>query len=566
MKLIVFSMFGDYANPYLDLGLPTTHIQISARPGKVDIAVDTHLDGHFVRELKTQVARVALPVLQAEILKILRDQRDDALIVYLHEERVYPGVADLILASGIPYVFGFDEKCRMPWSQRHFVGSARDRICFKEDAQDVFKRSYLFDCDVIQKDDEATLLDRLKRCGSRERLVPLERSTSSKNHNVLLLSYYYSPALTVAVHRVRFWKENMARVAKEALGASAPNIQTQVLTACESYQNDTRNLVVPDRAQIDAQGTREHVVQSRLAAARVNWTAVYWSAHIRRWFEQHPDAHFDTVIMSGNPFFYFGLSEYFKERFGAKVILDFRDPFANNPRFTYSIAHKSLVEELEDNYLDTSDAALAVNTMCLRALRLLPGQKSAVIANGFDESVVDEIKPKPIPNDNGRAKFIYTGKFYADRDASALVKAMNPDKHRFLHIGWQSDADDHLDDYPAMERLGVMDYPEVVAHCKSADAGVIFASGDAFEQTTKIFDYLAADIDIIIVTDGAIEYGNLHEMTADLDGIYWVRNTERGIAKFVKNYTPKRRRRPQRARFSRGAATENLVRLMLDKD
>ena len=186
-----------------------------------------------------------------------------------------------------------------------------------------------------------------------------------------------------------------------------------------------------------------------------------------------------------------------------------------------------------------------------------------MVSNGFDEGVVDSIEAADIGGDPKKAKFIYTGKFYGGREATSLVAGLDPEKHHFLRIGWQSEADDHLDDYPVMERLGVMECRDDMSHCKSADAGVIFAYGDAFEQTTNIFDYLSADIDIIIVTDGKTEYGNLHDMKKDLDGIYWVRNTKRGIAKFLRVYEPVKRKRSQQNRFSRLNSTKVLFPLLV---
>ena len=240
------------------------------------------------------------------------------------------------------------------------VGSARDRICFSESAKDAFKRKYLFDCTVMPTEDSNALLGWLKASASPTRLKPLVKPASdSKDMNVLLLSCYYSPALSVAIHRVRYWEQPLGTIAKRRDEGS--NIGTQVMCATESILNDEANLVVPDRGEVGANDIETKTLKTRLAVARVNWTAVLWMEHIQQWFEQNPNAHFDAMVISGNPVFYFGLTGFFKERFGAQVILDFRDPLSSNPRFTYRSEHKAIVEELEDEYLEKSDVSLTVN-------------------------------------------------------------------------------------------------------------------------------------------------------------------------------------------------------------
>lgn len=562
--LVVFSYFGHGATPFLSLGMPVIHVQLSLGPTHVDLTIETHINGHTVRDVKMQLEAQDIKLVEARILQRLRNVDEDFLIVYCHHERIFEASYELILEAGFPFIFAFDENCALPWTQFHFVGSARDRICFSEDHKAAFRRTYLYNCTAMAPEVPAALIERLERCASRERLRPLTKPSGTKGMNVLFLSYYYKPALSVAIHRVDYWQAHIAEVARRTFGASAPEIQTQVMTACESYENDRQALVVPDLGELRVNDDGIRVLKTRLQAARVNWISVYWEAHVKAWLDNHPDAHFDAVVMSGNPFFYFGLTHEFKKRFGAQVILDFRDPFSSNPRFIYSPAHKVLLEELEDEYLDASDASLSVNDLCRQSLRLDNKHVSELVPNGFDESVVDDIPAATIPGPANKIRFIYAGKFYGDRDATTFVSGLDPKQHRLLHIGWESETDDHLDEYPAMERLGVMPYVDVVAHCKSSQAGVIFASGDAFEQTTKIFDYIAADIDIVIVTEGVTHYGNLHTMTEALDGVYWVRNSEKAIAAFLDNYEPRKRKRPQRNRFSRGHAARTLVRLLVE--
>ena len=269
-------------------------------------------------------------------------------------------------------------------------------------------------------------------------------------------------------------------------------------------------------------------------------------------------------MLSGNPFFYFELGAYFKEKWGAKIILDFRDPFANNPRFVYSEAHKSLVNDLEDQYLASADYALSVNKYCLDSLRLPSKKMGYVVANGYDERIVDKAKAIPLRKKTKKINFVYTGSFYADRNAEPFLAGLNPKSHNLIHIGRQTATDEHLDNYPAIERYGLMPYADVVGYCRNMHAGIIFTSGKAFEQTTKIFDYIATGIDVVLVTDGEIHTGELENLTKGLEGVFWVKNNPKSISNFLKTYSPRRKRRKVTEQFSRLKQTEVLYGLIMN--
>jgi len=191
--------------------------------------------------------------------------------------------------------------------------------------------------------------------------------------------------------------------------------------------------------------------------------------------------------------------------------LDFRDPFANNPRFVYTPKHKELVSALESKYIKDSDHALSVNRYCLDALHLDDPNKGVVVANGFDERVSTSIEAIPLREGEQRHSFVYTGSFYSDRNAEPFLKAMDKDKQTLIHIGRQQQADSHLDSYEAT--------------------------------------------------------GELHNITKNLKGVYWTRNTETSLSKFFETYIPSQvgQSDENRTLYSRRAQTERLLDVILNK-
>lgn len=509
--------------------------------------------------------------LEALFLRLCRKIAGEGLIIYHHNSKIFERMRTLILLSRQPYALLVSNDISFNWLQQHFVAGARARFTLSEETRSDWRGRFVFDCAHVDRESITPLLT---ACSNRDRKAqsvsgggtpksPAKTAAKVKkgstNTSVLLISYFMPPAETVAVHRLDYWQEALPKIAK----SKRKSLNVTVLTAIESYKNDSRYIVVPDRGDYGVDDISTQALVDRAKASRVNYFAAYWASHVRQYFDANPDVKFDSIVISGNPFFYFELGAYFKEKWDAKIILDFRDPLANNPRFVYSDAHKSFVNDLEDAYLSTADYALSVNKYCVDALRLPTPEIGHVVANGYDERIIDKIKPIKLRTADNTMSFVYTGSFYADRNAEHFLACLNPKQHKLIHIGRQAATDSHLDAYPAMERYGLMPYSDVIGYCRSMDAGIIFTSGAPFEQTTKIFDYIATGIDIIIVTDGEVQTGELENLTKNLEGVYWVKNNPASITKFLKRYAPSSERRKLTQQFSRRKQTERLYSLIM---
>jgi hypothetical protein len=107
-------------------------------------------------------------------------------------------------------------------------------------------------------------------------------------------------------------------------------------------------------------------------------------------------------------------------------------------------------------------------------------------------------------------------------------------------------------------------YEELISNLKASDAGIVMTTGEPTMSTTKIFDYVACDLDLIILTKGRPRTGLLHELTSDLEGVYWVRDDPLELESFFQTYRPERLKRKERLRFSRREQAKRLLEMLYE--
>lgn len=543
------------------------HIGVIREGRAYRLTFRTYLKGQLIELSSQDVGYNSIALLEAILLMQIRQSTDTGYILYRHSQAIFPLCRTMLLSAGVPYGIWFDDDVDMTWHNQHMLAGASIRLCFSEETQKNFRSRHVFDCELFAPVDP---LPRLTYVCARNiqhpDLAPTPDTTSPEaqiveraDRKVLLISYYMPPSETVAVHRLQYWEEMLPKIARDH--GDAP-IAVTALTAVHSHLTHGEYIFVRDDGGLNCEDGDTINLVDRLRAAGVNFFAVYWAEKIRRLFDAHPELRYDAVVMSGNPFFYFELADYFRQCWGATIITDFRDPFANNPRFKYTPEHKALAIELERKYISASDYVLAVNEYCLSSLELDRPDKGVVVANGFDERIVEVCDPIPVRDEDDKINFIYTGSFYADRNPEVFLAGLDAARHRLVHIGRVREEDRHLDNYPTMTRYGLMAYEDVVAYCKSMDVGVIFTSGAPFEQTTKIFDYIAADLTIFIITDGEPHTGELENLTGGLTNVFWARNTPKEIAALLDGFTVPERVPGEGRQFSRRSQTEILYGLI----
>lgn len=386
-----------------------------------------------------------------------------------------------------------------------------------------------------------------------------DEPSSDADSRVLIVSYYAPPATPVSVQRLAYWHRKLPEIASER------GVQMDVtwLTATFRASALPNIAVVPDRGPHETSG-RWFELYTRARDLGLDAMGISWSQYVELSLDSL-DGPYSTVVISGNPFHYFALGEVFKSEWGSKILLDFRDPFAYNPRFNFTEEQRDFARELESDWVKRADAVVSVNQYCLDTVAPRVEVPRYVVANGFDEAIVDG-SLTAVREQHRPMRVAYSGTVFPNLPLGGVLDALPPDRLELHHFGRDYSATQDVAKHPNAVVRGLVPYAELIPDLRECVAGIIMTSGEPSTQTTKLFDYLACDLDIIIVTSGRPRTGNLHEVTKDLKGVFWVKNSDRDLGQFFKRYEPTLPRRPERESFSRRDQTRRLFELIMEME
>lgn len=377
---------------------------------------------------------------------------------------------------------------------------------------------------------------------------------------VLLVAYYAGPSPTVGVQRINYWFENLARLSEGtievdlALATPWPDAPAGVHRVPDLgpalASERTGSLAAWGRAQLES--------VTRAGATHSQDTA-FWHLGLEAYFDARQDE-YDVVVCSGNPFAYFEFARYAKRRWYAKTILDYRDPFALNPRTAFREGQRGRAVQIEAGWNMMADAVTVVNDVCRElVVPVAPDQRIEVIPNGFDEraqpDIVDQVRTPDSP-----IKLAHAGQIFPITPADTLLRAIAGRPVEFHHMG-----------APVADPLGAtvvnhgrLPRAEVLERFGGLDCGVAYSTASGIETPTKVFDYLAAGLDVLLLHRGdGYEDSALAQMLDGVPGIHWVHDEEAAIADFLDGYQPQRHLDPQRAaRFSRRQSTLRLIEVL----
>ncbi len=473
---------------------------------------------------------------------------------------------------GLQYCLRFTEAPKRFSAPLEFaiIGNAQAMLFAEPSLEDEFRTNYFAPyaaATTLHELREATQLG--QRSMSRpptsvwgDRSVPAPSADKSVVR-VLIVAYFSGPCRTVGVQRPNYWFEELANLSEGVL-------DVHLATATAWGESREGIHVVPDlhtASLLDGDNrfpawAADFVANERQDATSFNTLSFYWRYALEKHFDTAEQT-YDVVVISGNPFSCFDFAAYAKRRWHARVVLDYRDPFANNPRFLYSREEREAVRYAERGLNFQADAISVVNEHCAGLVEGGSGAEIVILPNGFDERVLDSVNRVPLSPD--KTNFVHAGSFYHYGTPAHLIAALDPDRHTFHHIGNAGGVDAELLNAEPVVTHGTLPYESSLGVVGGADIGVVFLSEQNFETTTKLFDYLAMDIDILLCTNGKPGMGALAEILEDQEGVYWCENTPEGTTRFVEEYQNDRdRSRPRSSRFSRRHTAEQLVALILD--
>lgn len=320
------------------------------------------------------------------------------------------------------------------------------------------------------------------------------------NKHIFLVSFRYKPFKGVGVLRISYWFEMLK---KEGFPVT--------LITAEPGNSEENIIRIPLES---GKGFLSHIIRDR---------SFFWKKKLTNLLiKDNLLSENDVVLLTGGPFLYFmSVRKIRKKLSTVKIILDYRDPFAINPRFDNFILKRKIKEIFEKSFNRNADCVIAVNDFCEKLLIAPP--KSVVIENGYDEREFGDVD---IAAKNGNA-FIYAGAFHHDRSPELFLNEFvsHPEQPIFHYCG---NAELPVSNQRIINH-GFQTYQQTVDLLKKVSIGVIITGGKEFESTTKIFDYFAAKLKILIITKGEVKTGNLQQIVRDNPNVVWAINEKHAI-------------------------------------
>ena len=312
----------------------------------------------------------------------------------------------------------------------------------------------------------------------------------------LIIAFSYSPNKNVGALRPTYWAE-------EAIGVN--DFSLDVVTATESNEETTNY--------------KKFYVKNTATSAwsfLIKDEGLTWSKNLKQFFKNFPVEEYDFVVFTGGPFFQFSLGKFFKKR-GLKVIFDFRDPFSDNPRFKDNWFKKKIKSLVEGRFLKCADLVVSVNNACHELIGPSKKLNRAVIANGYDERAVDLSVSSEEKYD-----LFYAGHFYWE--PTDFFKVIQDSEMSLVHAGVPQKFKSNNISLNKFSELGLMKQRDMYKELRKAEIGVLFTMNVPFESTTKLYDYLAFNKKILVITQGEPNTGVLRRELKEYPNYRWVKN------------------------------------------
>ena len=287
--------------------------------------------------------------------------------------------------------------------------------------------------------------------------------------------------------------------------------------------------------------------------------AGYWHLRLEQYFRQRRD-HFDVVICTGNPFSHFEFARFAERHWYARTVLDYRDPFALNPRTALSDEARTAAACTEAGWNMSADLVTVVAPAWLDYLvHGGPEQWVEVIGNGFDERVaIPDIPARRAP---GPHRFGHAGQFFPSTPPGILLDALSVAGDELHHMGIPL-SDTHG---ATVTQYGRLPREDVLGVLAGLDCGVAWITRARTEIPTKVFDYIVAGLDVLILHRGEYEASPMWGLLQGVAGIFWVEDNLQAVQEFLEAYVPVRHTDPRRsAPLSRRESTKELIPLLAE--
>jgi len=356
--------------------------------------------------------------------------------------------------------------------------------------------------------------------------------SDKKPFRILIISYFFFPDKVVGALRTSYWYKKLK---------SEKDFYVEVLTANKTSKGNGIHVIEQNKSY-----KWYHLIKD---------LGLLWRKPLKNYIKSGKITKPDVVIISGSPFLHFGIAKFLKMKYGCKVVLDYRDPFAINPGFK-SPKWKILIKTFfEKKYNKVADGLITVNQFCGELIQCFHIKPNVIIQNGYDETIRPRIKKI---NDLSNPTFCYTGKFYFDP-----VKMIGVFNELGLNLVYAGSHD--LPSSNFINHRGFVSYEESVEIICQSDVAIIQTYGEDFQSTTKIFDYIRCKRIILIISDLNIKQGSIHEELKGYPNVYWAKNDVKAIKEAISFIQSSNYVEPEvdfELKYSRGYQYERMLKFI----
>jgi hypothetical protein len=328
-------------------------------------------------------------------------------------------------------------------------------------------------------------------------------TSPSRPLRLFLLCYHFPPMGTTGSLRPARWVRYMPPdIAVEALTVQDPPeprgnepLLATIARRVERWEAPLRPRPLQRRLEQALAGAEEGSARSRVLKTAATWLAWLPDRQVafvdgaldvgsRLFARRRPD-----VLLSSSPPHSLHLAALeLKRRFAVPLVLDFRDPWTDNPERVWPTAlHRTLERRMEARALRAADLVLA-NTdgnreQLLTSFPWLSPERVRVLPNGYDPALREALAAvHRVPRADGRREVLYAGHVYAGgagiMDALAALLALDPSLPRRVLFRFVGSLDaSAAEGARALQAAGLVSCePAVPAHA----VPTLLAQADAF--------------------------------------------------------------------------------------
>lgn len=365
--------------------------------------------------------------------------------------------------------------------------------------------------------------------------------------NILLISYYFKPFPGVGAKRLTYWFENMPKY----------DINPTVITAIKQ-EKTTNNIIYIENKKTNT-----------LLSKFIKDLGTDWYIHLKKYFSAISPAEFnyEAVIISGGPFMQFRIAKFLKKKFNTKIILDYRDPYSNNPAFNDNIIKIEIKKYFERSFNKHADKIITVNKYC-KQLLTKTDKEIYIINNGYDERYISKSHLPPKSKHENNLIISHAGTFIEGRRNPTIffdtLKQINQKEvnYHFYQFGADSSYFDDYKHLPFFHYKGLIPYNTLVEELNASGVCLVITEGKRFESTTKIFDYIGLNKNILIISTNTLKKGSIHEITQEYPNTFWAENNIISITKALEKIKPHVPISYNPYKYSRAKGLEQLIEIL----